>query len=706
MSIITKIRNRSGLAILVVGVALGLFVISDALNSNFGMFGSSANSNNVGEIDGEKIGIRQFEEKLERNLNNFKTRTQQDNIDENTRQQVREQTWNEFLNTYLLNKEYADLGLTVTPEELQDMLFGSNIHPQIKQSFTDPNTGQFDVNNVKRYLKQMSESTDEKVKAQWKEFEDYLVTETLQKKYTNILKKGVYATSLEAKNIYNGRSNNAELNFVALAYNNIADTSITAEESDLKSYFKQNQYKYKERENSRKIEFVVWDFAPTSEDSAAIKNWASDMAGQFATAPNDTLFVDANSDVKFDPTAKPRSSYPEELQDRLFRDSVGSVYGPILKDGKYQIYKIVGSKQDTVFYMRASHILIRVEGATDADTAKARTKANEILARVRKGESFATLATEFGTDGTKDKGGDLGWFAEGQMVKEFNDAVKAGKKGDLMVVKTQFGFHVIKVTEDKSKKLVCAGVVERAIEASEKTTTVAYNDASQFAAASRNEEDFDKNIAERKLNKQTAEYVRETDNYLPGYADAREAIRWAFNAKVGDVSEVITIGNDKYVIAVLKGIREKGKADFNTSRERVLADYRKEKKAEQLTEKMKSALEGASTLDAVSQKLNQAITPVSGQTFENPSIAYVGYDPTFAGIVAGSTQTNKLSGLVTGDAAVYCYVITKINAAPAASDLSQYKSEISSSLQSKLEYGYYDALKEIKGVKDQRYKFY
>jgi peptidyl-prolyl cis-trans isomerase D len=705
MAILTKIRNRSGLAIGVVGGALLLFVISDALNSNSSLFSGQASSNNVAEIDGETIGIRQFEERLEINTENFKKRSQQENLDENTLNQVREQTWTQVMNDYLMLKQYKDLGIEISNEELEDMLIGKNIHPQILQSFTDPATGQFDVNNVKRYLKQMSEGTDENMKAQWKEFEDYLVTDGQQRKFTNLLKKGVYTTSLEAKSAFQARTATAEFNFVAIPYMSIVDTTITAEESDLKSYFKKNMDKYKERENSRKLEFVVWDFAPSSEDSAAAQKWAYDQLEQFKSTDNDTTYTNSNSELGFDPTAKNRSAYPEELQAQLFSSAPGTVFGPMFKNGKYSIYKVVGEKEDTAFSMRASHILIRVEGATMEDTIKARTKANDILTRIKKGESFAALASEFGTDGTKDKGGDLGWFTEGAMVKDFNDAIKNGRKGDQFVLKTQFGFHVIKITEDKSKKLVTAAVLERTVAASDKTTGVAYNEASTFAAASTDAKSFEANIAEKKMEKRVAEFVKENDNFLPGFNEAREVVKWAYTAKVGAVSEVITIGNDKYVIATVNAIREKGKASFEASRERVLADYRKDKKAEQLMEKMKTAMESNTTLDALSRNLNQALNPVPSQTFENSSVPMVGYDPSFVGTVMG-TPAGKLVGPVKGDGGVYAFQVTKSTPAPAQSDLNNFKTEISSAIQSRIEYSYLEVLKEVKNVKDYRYKFY
>lgn len=704
MAILTKIRNRSGLAVGFVGLALALFVISDALNSNTAIFGGKGNSSTVGEIAGEKVGIKLFQQKYDEQEQIMKDRNPNQPIDDNTRNQLRDQVWNQLLQDNLMAKEYKELGIAVSNEELEDMIYGDNINANIIQSFTDPKTGAFDKNNVKRYLKQLTDNGDEKGKKQWKQYEDYLVQDAFTRKYTNLIKKGTYVTSLEAKNLYTNRTRTAELNLLALPYNQIADSTINAEESDLKSYFRANQNKYKERENSRKVEFVVWDFAPTPDDSAVARKWAAVQAEQFKLAKNDTVYVDNNGDAKFDPIAKPRGSFPEEIVGKLFSDSIGSVIGPIFKDGKYKIYKISGVKEDTIYYMHASHILFKVDGPTAEDTLKSKVKAEEVLRNLKNGADFAVTASTFGTDGTKDKGGDLGWFAEGQMVPEFNKAVKEGTKGDLKLVKTQFGWHIVKITDNKSKRLVCAGILERAIEPSEQTLNRAFNDASQFASASTSADEFDKNVAERKLEKRIAEYVRETDTYLPGYNDARSVVQWANTANIGDVSEVFTVG-DKYIIAVVKDIKEKDKASFESAKTRVEADYRKDKKAEQLIEKAKTALEGATTLDAVSKKLNTPIVPTSSLNLENPFFANVGADNVFGGTVFGSTA-GKLSGPVKGDAAVYVFMINKFNDAPVIKDYAQYKNEMDNGVRQRMEYGYLEALKDIKGVKDFRFKFF
>ncbi|MES2779145.1 MAG: SurA N-terminal domain-containing protein, partial [Bacteroidota bacterium] len=270
MSVLEKIRNKSGLAIVVVGGALALFVISDALQSNSRLFG--ANDTNVGEIDGESISVKQFEQEYTKNLESYKLRSQQPNVDQNTSDMIREQTWNQMIMDGLMAKQFDQLGITVTNDELFELVQGSDPHPQIKSApiFQNPQTGQYDRTLVVRFLKNMTESTDEQAKTSWLEFENGLVKETEAKKYNTLFKKGVYATSLEAKAVYNNRNHTTDMDLVAVNYFSIADSTITADESELKSYFSKNKDKYKEKSNGRKLDFVTFDVIPTGEDSAAI----------------------------------------------------------------------------------------------------------------------------------------------------------------------------------------------------------------------------------------------------------------------------------------------------------------------------------------------------------------------------------------------------------------------------------------------------
>lgn len=703
MSVLEKIRNKSGLAIVVVGGALALFVISDALNSNSRLF--SGNDNNVGVIDGESVSIKTFEQEYEKNLATYKMRSQQPNIDQNTQDMIREQTWNQMIMDGLMSKQYAELGISVTNDELFELVQGEDPHPQIKSAplFQNQQTGQYDRGLVVRFLKEMSEGTNEEAKTQWLEFENGLVKETESKKYNALFKKGVYATSLEAKSLYVKRNRTTDMDIVAVNLFSIPDSTIEATDSDLKSYLNKNYKKYAEKVNSRKLEFVTFDVVPTGEDSANILKWVSDQTTQFAAATNDTLYVDVNSDTRFDTVAHPRSYYPEDVQARLFSDSVGTVIGPIFSNGTYKIYKIAGIKNDSLYQMRASHILFKVE---NNDTPATMKKAQQVLAEIRGGADFAEKAAQYGTDGTSSRGGDLGWFAEGAMVKEFNDYVKKSNKGDMAIVKTQFGIHIVKVTENKTKKTVAAGVLERAIAPSEVTTNTTFNAASQFAAAANGDsKQFDAIVTEKGLTKRVADNLRENDKSLAGMPDAREVVRWAYQASIGDVSEVFSVG-DKYIVATLVQIKDKDKADFDAVKERLTADYRKEKKAEQLMETVKTQMAGATTLQDIASKLQVAVTPIVGQTFENSNIAYIGPDNTFIGTIFGTTTTGKIIGPIKGDNAVYVANIIRFSDGPQVPEYTAYKDEIQNQLSQRMEYGTFDVLKELKDVKDNRYKFY
>lgn len=703
MSVLEKIRNKSGLAIVVVGGALALFVISDALNSNSRLLG--ANDTTVGEIDGESISVKQFEQEYQKALESYKLRSQQPNVDANTSDMIREQAWNQMIMEGLMTKQYEDLGISVTKEELFELVQGAEPHPQIKSApmFQNPQTGQYDRTLVMRFLKNMTESTDEQAKTSWMDFETGLLKETASKKYNALFKKGVYATSLEAKAVYNNRNHTTDMDLVAVNFFSVADSTIAADESELKSYFSKNKDKYKEKANSRKLDFVTFDVIPTSEDTAAIQKWVTDQTTQFAAATNDTLYVDVNSDTKFDTVAHPLSFYPADVQTAIFTLPVGGMVGPVFADGKYKIYKVAGIKEDSLFQMRASHILFKVD---NNDTAATLKKAQDVMAELRKGADFGEKAAQYGTDGTASRGGDLGWFAEGAMVKEFNDYVKRGNKGDMSIVKTQFGIHIVKITENKSKKTVCAGVLERAIEPSERTVNAAYNAASQFAAScAGGAEAFDAAVKEKGFSKRVADNLKENDKSLAGLPDAREAIRWAYNAKLGDVSEVFSMGN-LYLVATLAQIKEKDKSTFEDVKDRVTADYRKEKKAEQLLEKVKTAMAGAGTLADIATKLQVAVTPVVGQTFENPNVAYIGPDNTFIGTVFGTKTTGKIVGPIKGDNAIYVANIIRFSDGPQVPDYAPYKAEIISQLAQRVEYGSFEVLKEMKNVKDNRYKFY
>lgn len=702
MSILERIRNRSGLLIGFVGVALGLFVIQGLLESR-GNF--SAASTDVGEIKGEKISIKYFESRVEENVGNYKINSQTETVDNNTMDMLREQTWNQLVQEVLMNEAYEKLGINVTPDEIFEMVQGKDPHPSIKSApiFVNQQTGQFDRTMVINFLKSISQDPESEQMKRWLAFEEGILKERLTQKFNGLIKGGVYVNSLEAKELFTSRNNTIDIKFAGLSYASMPDSTVKLSDDDLKKYFDKNISKYKNKERSRKLEFVVFDIFPSADDSANALKWANDQVEPFRTATNDSAFVASNSDAGYDSTFKGRGQLPAPVEDLLFNAEKGTTAGPVSDNGSYKIYKLSAVKEDGPLQMKASHILFKVE---NGDTAAAVKKANEIMAEIRKGASFEAMAAQYGTDGTAQRGGDLGWFQDGQMVPEFNEAVKRGKKGDMSVVKTQFGPHIVKVTENASRRQVQVVTVERKIEAGSKTVQAAYNIAQQFAANSRTAEDFDKNATEKNYTKRLAELVKENDRTLPGIENSREAVRWAFReeASRGDVSEVFEAG-DKFVVAVLREMREKDKASFEDVKTQVAQDALKDKKAELITEKINAALAQTKDPVALATQLGTVANDAPNQTFENANIPYIGMDRVILGTAFGM-KANVLSAPVKGDNGVYVLMVTKVNDVKAPADMKVFKDELINPLKSRSEFEAFNALKEISDVKDNRFRFY
>jgi peptidyl-prolyl cis-trans isomerase D len=702
MSILERIRNRSGLLIGFVGVALGLFVIQGLLESR-GNF--SAASNDVGEIKGEKISVKYFESRVEENVGNYKINAQTETVDNNTLDMLREQTWNQLVQEVLMNEAYEKLGVKVTPDEVFEMVQGKDPHPSIKSApiFVNQQTGQFDRTMVISFLKSISQDPESEQMKRWLAFEEGILKERLTQKFNGLIKGGVYVNSLEAKELFTSRNKTIDIKFAGLSYASMADSTVKLSDDDLKKYFDKNISKYKNKERSRKLEFVVFDVFPSAEDSANALKWANEQVEPFRTSTNDSAFVASNSDAPYDSTFKGRGQLPQAVEDLLFNAEKGTTAGPVSDNGSYKIYKLSAVKEEGPLQMKASHILFKVE---NGDTAAAVKKANEVMAEIRKGASFEAMAAQYGTDGTAQRGGDLGWFQEGQMVTEFNDAVKRGKKGDMFVVKTQFGPHIVKVTENASRRQVQVVTVERKIEPGSKTVQAAYNVAQQFAASSRTAEDFDKNATEKNYTKRLAELVKENDRTLPGIENSREAVRWAYrdDASRGDVSEVFEAG-DKFVVAVLREMREKDKASFEDVKAQVTQDALKDKKAELITEKINAALAQTKDPVALATQLGTVANDAPNQTFENANIPYIGMDRVILGTAFGM-KANVLSAPVKGDNGVYVILVTKVNDVKSPADMKVFKDELINPLKSRSEFEAFNALKEISDVKDNRFRFY
>ncbi len=693
--VIGKIREKSTLLLIMIGGAMLAFILGDLFSSsNFLVSGSQTE---IGVVAGEAIEGRDFEDRVQQAIDNYKAQSGQTTVNATTTDQLREQTWNQLLRDIVMDSEMEELGVTVTADEIYDMVQGNNPHPQVVQAFTDPNTGRFDNAQVVAFLQRMDEDPD--MKARWVRFERDIAKLRRSEKYFNLIKKGLYATTHEAQGDFVAKNSPANIRLVVKRFESVADEGITVTDEDVKKYYKANIKKY-EQEASRDVEFVAFNVEPSKEDVEKVQQWADRLKAEFESAENDTLLVNRESDVRFNAMWTAKGSLPLNIDSIMFRAEKGFVYGPY-RDGKaIKLAKLIGVKMspDSV---KARHILLTPK----TYGAKSKATADSIYDLVKnKKADFATLAKSISEDpGSGAAGGDLGWFAEGQMVPTFNDACFNGKKGDITLVQSQFGFHIIEVLDQKGKSEKRAvAVVQRNIEPSSKTYQVIYGQADEFARQAKSIETFDALVAEKGLNKRLAPNLKENDRTIAGLESPREVVRFAFNAEKGEVSKVMELGNT-FVVAVLTAVREKGSTPIEDIREELEAEVRKEKKAEQFIKEFADA--NASDIQSLADKMNLPLEVKEAVSFSSSAIAGLGREPEVIG-TASVLAPNKLSAPIKGQQGVFVLTVDNRTAAPAVDSYEANARSLSASMASRVDFEVFEALKKKAEVKDNRSKFY
>ena len=706
MAVLERIRSRAGtIVVVVIGLALLSFVLQDLFSSGSSVF----KNNDLGEINGETIAGEEFANKLNALEEKVKTNNGKSSLSENERQQLINEVWNEYLDMHLFNPQMEQTGVAVHEDELFDMVQGENIDPQVQQIplFQDSITKQFDRKKVIKFLKtQLSEENDPdgKFRTSWADFEKALVKSRRKTKYNTLIRKAIYVTTAVAKKDFADKNKNVSYRLIAKKYDTIADSTIKLSDADYQKYYDEHKNEFEQQDESRKLEYVVFQVSPSPEDRAELLKQMEGLKEQFKSTNNDTLFVNANSNTPFREESVKRGALNVQVDSSVFKGTEGGVYGPFVDGNDIKIVKLKGFKtsSDSV---QASHILFSTQGGLTPE--KAMAKADSVKKLVKDGADFAALATQLSEDpGSKIKGGDLGMFAEGMMVPEFNDACFNGNVGDLVTVKTQFGAHLIKITKKKdpsSKARVL--FLTKAIEASTATNEKLYNQASDFASSSADYDAFTKQAKAKNIFVVKAPQVRPTDRNLNDLNNAREIVNWAFSEdiKINDVSKVVEL-EGKYVVAVLTGKRDKGIPPMDQLKEDMEPMVKRDKKAERFEKEM--AISGAANIDALAAKLKLTADTSASVNFGSYSLNAYGYEPKLIGAIPYSAK-NKLSGPVRGNSGVYVYVVENIAEAPAPpADLKEYKKQLASSLQSRVDNGVYSSLMKKANVEDKRYRFF
>ena len=702
MALINKIRQKAGWAVGFVALGLGLFMVGgDILGPNSAILGK--NKTDVGEIAGEKIELDRYQQQIDEIKYNY-TINYGRNPSENEMYTIRQQAWEYLIVKIAFQEQYDELGLVVTDEEQWDMVQGNNVSFEIKQAFTDPQTGQFQRDRVISYLQQVKQMSPDQQSA-WYLFEKNLRPSRYRIKYDNLLIKTTYATEVEAKKRYQEETAVAEIKYLYIPYYSLPDSTVKVTDDELRTYLKKHQSEYKVEE-SRSFSYVSVPIIPSGDDTTFFMGQMNKLKEEFKETQDDSLFARNNSDGATFFDRQSVDALPKILQANYSNLTKGDVRGPYFEEGNFVIYKISDIVADTSGAVKASHILIKWTDESDAAKAEARSKAQGILNRARAGEDFAQLARENSVDGSSQNGGDLGWFGKGKMVEPFENAAFSAKSPGVInrLVESQFGFHIIKVTETINNNLYEVAFIQRAITPSENTRNKAFRQADFFASSSGNYTEFTENALKDSLEVYKADNISKNDRRFNDVDNARQVIQWAFKEEsTGGVSDVIEL-EDRYVIVSLTKITEEGDATLADVKEQLEPKVKNEKKAGAIIEKL-GKIEGS--LDEMKDKYgNDArIYTSSDLKISTNSLPTVGFAPVAIG-TAFSLEPGQKSGVVTEENGILVIEMVNFTKAPDIADYTPYKTQVEQRITGRVSFDAAEAIKKFANIKDYRYRFF
>ena len=690
-----------------IGLALAAFVLGDFVRKG------PKKGSNIGIIDGEDITYTDFEGRVQKQEEQYKQQSGKDNLTSAEILQIREMTWTQLVREMIMQKEYDKLGITVSKEELFDMVQGKNPHPYIIQSFTDPQTGQFNPATVVQFIKTIDQREPE-VKQQWLKIEKAIKADRLNQKYMNLVSKSYYMPKALAEKELQNRSETVSGRVLALNYRTIDDKSISLTDDDYKSYYNEHKYQF-EQKDSRGLEYIVFDVLPSKEDKDLIQKQVFDMYENFKKEDDLKNYVNAVSDTKFDSTYHKEKTLSLVIDSALSKASVGTILPPFIENNTWKMAKLmdIQSRPDSI---RARHILISYNGsnlngniARSKDAAK---KTSDSLLDILKKEPqrFQDIVLSLSDyPQAKQDTGNLKWMKDGDpnFALFFNKAVSMNV-GEFKIIESGLGYHIfIPTGKTKPVRKIKVAVIERKIEPSNKTFKEMFTKANKFAAENDNETSFNSGIQKQGLNKRQAEYIQKSDVTLPGLESAREIVRWAFNTEneKGKVAMFDLAAENKYVVVLLTSIRKKGIAPLDEIKKNIEPVVIREKKAKMLIDKINAAMNTTKEIYALAAKLNTKVDSLNNISFYSYNLPLYGPEPDVIGELF-TLKKGTLCPPIKGANGVFVAIIDNINKPQNAGDFNMMRMQLGSEFTSKVTNSLFIALEESTTIEDNRLLFY
>jgi peptidyl-prolyl cis-trans isomerase D len=711
MAIIGRIRKHSGLAVILVGVAIAAFVIGDFGKKRY------KGTTDIGSVNGEAIPYADFNSKVEELIQNQKENTKSEKITDEDTYNIRQTTWNNLVKELIMENEFSTLGLTVSSDELFDQVQGKNPHKYILQYFKDPKTGVYDPSLVRNYLRNLDQM-EPKAKEQWIRFEKAIKEDRLQTKFDNLIIKAYYMPTAFLHKQFVDQNYTLNIRTVAFQPTVINDADVKLTDADYQKYYDENKSFFWQEQETRDADYVVFEVTPSDLDRKKIQEDVDNLYKDFSTTADIPNFTSANSDKKYDSTFQKKGTLPGLLDSLSFSLPAGSFVKPFEFNSSWYMAKLIASEErpDT---MKATQVLISFAGTPLKDESIKRTKeqakhrADSLFEILKKSpdkmKEFAQKFSDYPT--AKEDNGDIKAIVDGDpnFALFFNEGLKMkpnDPKAGMKVIETGLGYSIFKLTyKSKPIKKVRVAILERKIEPSNQTYQDTYLKASAFAGQNTTSEAFDKTVKAKGLAKRNAQNIREMDNYIMGLNSAREIVRWVYaeNTKIGEVSPVFDLSG-KYVVAILTGITPKGYIPLDKLKDRIKQAVTNDKKLAMITERVKTTMNTTKDLYTIahefSSKVDTSVLSFGG--FGNSAISR---DGTVLGKVF-SLKPGVLSGPFTGKYSVYLVIVDKVNEPPKQEDYTAIKSQQTMQFSNRVVNGLFEAIKKTTEIKDMRGRFY
>lgn len=712
MAVLNKIRQRSLFLILIIALALFSFVLADLFQNSDALMAKSQNV--VATINGKDITREDFLQKVEI--------AQQRAGASATNTQVMNSVWEQEVRQAVMETQYDALGITIEKDQMRDLLkTAMATNPEFVNE-----AGLFDEDKLNEFIANLKELSPQPgfIGGQpltfndWVNYERQLASNALSQNYFNLVKAGLTGTLAEGALEHKLQGDKVDIKFVQIPYASIADSTVSVSKSDITAYINKNKKQFKV-DASRDIRYVEFKEAATVEDENAIKEALNALLNDreeyneglkttetiagFKTTKDHEDFVNANSDIKFDGRFVFKSDLPSSISDNIFNLNVGEVYGPYKDNGFFKISKLVAVKQipDSA---KVRHILIPFKGSQSATPdvvqteAEAKATADSLLSVLKTNKSkFGDFVKTFSSDqGSVENGGRYDWHPYNTMVPEFNDFEFEGKVGDLGIVKTVFGFHIIEIEgQSDTKKAVQVATIARKIEPSEATVSKVFRDASNFEinAASGDFQDLanENNYTVRPVNG-----IKVLDENIPGIGNQRPIVRWAFEeeSRVGDVKRFTT--STGYVAVQLVAKHKAGLQSVEEASAIAIPAIRKEKKAKLIRDRV-----SATNLEDLAAAENTTVRTAMAVTMTSPVLSGAGREPIIVGAAFGLKE-GETSSLIDGANGVYMLQVTKYTPAVELDNYQSYANQVEARKVAVVTSKLYSALKEAADIEDNR----